>query len=1655
MRVLIDSGKSAPSNGKGYVDYTKYVLDGSLTVEDSINVPTLTTFQLSAIDNVFVVPSRSTYVKVVSDVYSTAPGYLSASGAPAVLATGFVTNQPEPDFLGLNQGLPAQKFQQLTFNVNVTSDEWLLNCQSIPYIPAFVGQTDSQILAAIADALMPGFFNTSLMASGNLIPYYQYDPSQTWSDIAKTFADQNRYYYKVINKQIVYQPFGKTGTNVGGLGIAYDETTQVERQLFPLQMKTSVVNVPPVNDCIVLGDTEPQANWDNYFVGDGFTSNFQFKHQVFQGNSSNLLQDDWTEGGFQTGTWIVNDPQNTISLSDSNGNPLGALNVVQKGTSQTYTPIQNATFIQAQNGLELGGGLNLQHGQIIFNDTASGGGGVIGGIFEETFEFDPGHCLAGFKIQGQPNLGAFTIFQVSTTGATMAVALSISGTNTTLSPGNVGTCAGLTATFLNGQELFITSIVQLADANGNPYFILTCTPQNPGILPASYGPANDNGTITFGADATIVTASGAAGIYMYPLYNGAVTGTPVVSQPNHQYVLQTWIGAEAPNRFTRPYTNLTQTTTYGAQNLAASGTITWVITDVNLGNYVIQQQFPLFGLFPAAPPPAVTKFFIPHVTLPPFATYVLLSGLDLNVAINYTLLSLPPQGYLTVQSLTGTSGGKLPVLPSQLTIATPYQLGFGMINQSAQISLSGEAFSLSFYTDDIPSVGARIRCQSWAAGQSVARVRDTAAIANEAKVSGDSGIRSAIMQNLSPLPRTSDECEAAAGAAILDREYPQWQGSYTIETEPWGFETLFNPSMYGYPHTGLFFYVNSPARGVSGQNFFVNTVRIQVVEIRQEVLTISLDYGPDLYLEKLLPAFLESEQNLLVPTQTVSPPSPITLPQVLNAHLPTLNSAQVISIVNAVSGNYIVVDLSGGVEPNAGASNGILHSIGATGCEVRYVDSGWGTTGAGRVGIFTVDQFTLPRTVRDQTFYLRGLNNNVFSRFSKALRIVYPLVPSAPTLVSSNATTIVADFAGDVRDIYGIELRALAASGVSGDIIVQIPQDPNTNPTISLNWFNRFNVDIAPFNPPFASGPALGPGTTSYYSSVPIGAPGYNNPDVPFTVGDIVLVTCPSDSSFAGFRVLAPPASGFNTAGFFDRIFYSYEFGQPMPDQKGGEAASPLGTMQLVSRNGYALTASGSLSSATSTSTPIAKIVTRSPHGLSPGQLFCIGARACAQAQVSLTPSFPPHFGFGIIPPSRFDDSIFCGTFTVGAVIDAQTFEFFYPPNGIIVAGENIATMPLNGLVAGFPPNIVAGFGFNFFIPGAPPGAILQRPVFAPSDLTIDLTAPDIQKALAILESATPGSRIGGLALLFFNLTWDYSAPTIIPSFIIPAISGLFVDLPSQNLKWSIIQGLPDGHRVETFDATAAVVYTRFTTDHPSNPQLLTQAPIPSPDWLNPRLFKVTPFDALGDGIPSFVAWGGSSGIAPIAATGIIVGPQGNAFPAMLGNWEGTSLEFQPLGIGNINTGTINQLQIWMFKLESAFTFNRLTIRSSNTSGVHAGFGVYDFNGNKLIGWDNLTMNFNNFTYTINPTGGAVTLPPGYYYWACAVDSTATVSIAGEITNSGSGESGKPWNNSLVRNGVAANLMVSGVLPATLGALTAGYPIGANGQPAWVVEPIT
>lgn len=1502
MKVFIDYGQ-------GVKDYTNYVVEDSLVYEDAINTPIIANFTLAASNSVFVVPKRSSYVWIVSERYNRNGGYLLPGQDPftlgKVLVTGFITQEPERAFLGLNGKLPypTTHFQQFTYAVNVTSDEWFLNTEFVPFIPAFVNQTQGQILSSIAKALRPDFFDvSSFVASGDLIPYYQYNPEQNWSDIAKQFADSSRYRVQIVNRVLYFQPFG-----TGSLGISYNEATQKQSQFSPLDLTTSVVSVPPVNDALVLGDEEPQNLWDNIFVGDGFTSNFQLLYSSFHGSTVTLQNDDWTENQFDTSQWNVQDPNNVFVLQ-------GALNVIQTGNT---SPSLGQTYIVGNNGVEIGGAINAQAGEFQFNDASTG---ILGGLYTSS-ALQQADCFAGFQI-------------------------------------------------------------------------------------------SNSGSI-------VVTASGAGGIIIQPLLNGIAVGPQVITQPNHHYQLQIWIGGNRWDRYNSIYRDLSGQTQFGGNDLAGFGQVTFVVGDIDQALVIANAYGPQSVGAPVPIVPVLTKYTVDNITMPSFGIYGLINGLDLNLTLNYTTIALPPQGTLNVIALTGASGGLLPVLPQNLGPTVNYLLGTGFQNQTATIAQSGDTDELSFYNDTIPGVGSRIRFRSWQSGIAMARVNNPVAIAVEGAISGDNGVRSAIFANLTPSPRTSDECELAAAAAITDRSFPQFQGTYDVFTIPFYWETMFDPKVNDYPRTGRYLFINAPVRAVSGQNFFVNKVTVNVVEFRQEVLQITLAYGPDLYLEKQLQNFVERTDNLLTSQETKKAPTPVQLQNAGSFFLQPFQNVLPPVITNTVSGSFVQVDL--GVAP-------------VTACEVRRVDAGWGTNDQNLIGIFTTQQFTLPRTSRDRTWYLRPKNGAQTSRFSYTLRIAAPLTPSPPAFVSLSSNNLTLDYAGDVRDIYGVEIRVPVLAGASGNAGNTLPVSeivrlaatsgssqlsgrPAPGQEDMLDWmtftdaanthfFNSSNPiytylsgnklwwlkgagghpwDLQLFdstyvylwitengdenawsNPtaykrydindgnPTPQGVPMCPRFFTPGTTITIDTPAptiihrtlacESDGEAPFSIGNIrmvttgptsmawggdvgtqqtILVTYYYGSSFGSrerfflvknvglvqWDVAAGTFGGSYTVSQTSQYITRTSGGSPVPYfpcQTGASwwipdiasgVASPFNVLAIYG-NGFTDVVTTPLVQAGDVvlvSIPAnqgfsgLKVVTKSilntdgtggafwfdvnqPYAMSVGgyfgpggvgtiQLYSRGLSApmatvaVAGATTTVTTSGPHFFSAGntvIIGCNAFPP------YPGGQLsVLLNTVHDSFPGNGafpISSVGTNTFTYPTPLAMIGgpFDGQTINVEGYAAMLSAGNTSITLyQRPVFSPSDLSFDLTEPGVHNALLLIESLSTTRRISSIEAYFFNLTWDYSVPLALGTLVgVPSISGLAIDPNTHQTNWLVTTGKPTGYRVNLQDPTSGITYDRFTVDNPDNPQGLTQFRLADSDYFSDRIITVTPYDGLGDGIP-------------------------------------------------------------------------------------------------------------------------------------------------------------------------------------------------------------
>lgn len=843
----------------GAVDYTDYIESGSLKIIDQINVPTFCDFILVNTNNTFQVPVRGAYVQVYSTLHNLYP------------FTGFITSPPEQQLLGVSTSQISLP-RKYRYSIKCSSDEYLLNNKATEFVPTFVNQTKAQILAAIAETLAPGYFDvTSFAASGDVVPYFQYDPSQSWATLAKQFADDSLYRYKVINKKFYFQPHGATG-----FPIKYDSSLGPST-FDPYQMNISVLDNPLINDVIVLGAPEAGAYGSAIFIGDGFNSNFPLSDEVFRGETQLLFQEDWTGNDFNSQSWTVVDPGNHFQLFD------GALNVVGgTGLGQSY--------ILGKNGIELGGQLYLQHGQFVFTNQSSG---IIGGVYTDS-ALQQTDCFCGF----------------------------------------------------------------------------------------------------------LVSASGASGTNVQPLLSGVLVGPVVGLNPIHQYVLITMINGNQQFRYNRAYRTQSGSQ-FGGDLIDSPGTITWAIYDIDPYSasipdpwtYIPQNELPILTT-------VLTSYTESVSGMPGLGLYSPVNSDNLNFAANTLMTAQPPQATL----YTYTS----PVSAGIFTGRVQDALGFGLlptlIKQVASL-VQGQKQStsqLSFYNDSIPFAQEVIELRYRVSQQSVSRVIDTVSVAQQAVLAGDDGHRGTIQQKLSPQPRSSEECDAAAQAFILDAEEAIYTGTYNCSY-------LFtNYSASGYPVPGCNLYVNDPDRGIS-QNFLVQKVTSTYKELRGEIVDHFVEFGQDTYLNKTLNQFVNFP-NTLRPVDTATPPLPQSL----------LDLAATGSFLADLD-NITVLGLScTGVNLDFG-------QVPASGVEVRTSDLGWGTrTVHNLIGVFTSQQVTLARPQVVMRFYFRMVNGSMTSRRTSIVQINAsippPKISGVLNMLSYNDPALIVSLPLDLQNFFGVEV---------------------------------------------------------------------------------------------------------------------------------------------------------------------------------------------------------------------------------------------------------------------------------------------------------------------------------------------------------------------------------------------------------------------------------------------------------------------------------------------------------------------------------------------------------------------------------------------------------------------------------------------------------
>jgi hypothetical protein len=308
------------------------------------------------------------------------------------LFTGYILNAPTYQYLGWgDRGLLYR------FEIAALSDVMLMDQKAPPPHPSFVDRNAGDAFRQLTAEALPSWFDVSGVEAGDPIPYYSVNPAKDWATSAAEIGLAARCSYRDDNGKLFFTP----------LAANTYELAETAATFSPADLQLQSVN-RLVNDLTILGQLEPNAHVQDYFVGDGFTTKFYMSQKPFTRSSQvaltnhTILEETYAE--LDPTHWIVTDPLGVITVSS------GQLQVAG-GTGTDGQTLLN--FIEK---IELGGATMVEHGDVVFNAPSNG---VIGGLYAGAVSI--AGCLAGFLITPSgANCSIQALIEGSVTGTALA-----------------------------------------------------------------------------------------------------------------------------------------------------------------------------------------------------------------------------------------------------------------------------------------------------------------------------------------------------------------------------------------------------------------------------------------------------------------------------------------------------------------------------------------------------------------------------------------------------------------------------------------------------------------------------------------------------------------------------------------------------------------------------------------------------------------------------------------------------------------------------------------------------------------------------------------------------------------------------------------------------------------------------------------------------------------------------------------------------------------------------------------------------------------------------------------------------------------------------------------------------------------------------------
>jgi hypothetical protein len=317
----------------------------------------------------WLVPKRGAYVKFFDSRWDSRHKQVENG----TLFTGYVTEEPDPVFLGTG---PGGK-EMWAYQVKCTSDEFLANSKRMPAL-TYVNQTRGFILKDLLQQMFKGAspmpFNTDGILDGGTEKFYQVDTGQTWAELAQTFASADGFTYWIIDGYVHYGPEDfVTSYSDPAFNLVIDE---LDPRFAPDNLDITRVARDIVNDVTVLGEDEPSDVVREHFVSDGYQGAHNLAFVPYGIEANALIVDDFTSD-IDTQAWKEGD-----TGADYIQGFQGALNIIG-GPGDPGNAAARTVYLMARKPIELSGIVEFRDGEIYFPPTPTGTG-YVGGLYTNT-----------------------------------------------------------------------------------------------------------------------------------------------------------------------------------------------------------------------------------------------------------------------------------------------------------------------------------------------------------------------------------------------------------------------------------------------------------------------------------------------------------------------------------------------------------------------------------------------------------------------------------------------------------------------------------------------------------------------------------------------------------------------------------------------------------------------------------------------------------------------------------------------------------------------------------------------------------------------------------------------------------------------------------------------------------------------------------------------------------------------------------------------------------------------------------------------------------------------------------------------------------------------------------------------------------------------